>query len=257
MNIRALIIDDETLARDTIRTYLGPDDRITVVGECANGAEGLAKINDLKPDLIFLDIEMPKMSGITLLESDQLEHMPMIIFSTAYDEFALKAFELNAIDYLLKPFDKRRFAATLQKAIQVLKAKNIDQYAARMLQFQHDHKDLKENNFPDKLVVKDNKRIFYLKSSDVSLIKGSGDYVEIHWNNNSKLIYRSISEMERRMDPLQFRRIHKSYIINIKKVTEIRSHSNGEYFFYLEDGEVIKSGRTYKDNIRDLIETNI
>lgn len=261
MNLNVIIADDEHLARETIRTYLKEFENVNLLEEVSNGQEALISINKYRPDLIFLDIKMPKLDGISLLEHSSLEHLPFVIFTSAYDEFALKAFELNAIDYLLKPFDKSRFVSTLEKAFEKMKFLKWKGYENQLVQFESNKIQSEEaqtiNKFPTKIVIRDSKKINHILVEEIVHINGSGDYVEIHHDSKKSLYYKTISAFLDRLDPNIFKRIHKSYIINCNKISEIRPHTNGEYYFHMIDGSILKSGRTYKNTIRNLVQGNI
>lgn len=261
MKLNVIIVDDEPLAKETIRTYLKEFDNVNLIGEASNGEQALKSINRNKPDLIFLDIKMPKMDGISLLEHPSLKYLPFVIFTSAYDEFALKAFELNAIDYLLKPFDLDRFVSTLEKAFDKMKFLKWKGIENQLMQFESDYSQYAKaegaKDYPIKIVLRNSRRIIHILVSNIVYINGSGDYVEIHHGAQKSLYYKTISAFLSRLDPSKFRRIHKSIIINCEMIAEIRPHSNGEYFFHMNNGAILKSGRTYKTLIQDLVQGNI
>ncbi|SMD31978.1 two component transcriptional regulator, LytTR family [Reichenbachiella faecimaris] len=261
MKLKVLIADDEPLAREIIVSYLEDFEEVGAITEVANGVEAVKTINLHAPDLLFLDIEMPKMNGISVLDSGQLEHQPLVIFTTAYNQYAIKAFELNAIDYLLKPFDRVRFHDTMKKALEKLRLAQLDDFRMELSKFQMDYAnsilEKESGHFPTKLVVKDSKKIKHIQIEDIHVVAAAGDYVEIHENQGKFLLYKSISEIQKKLHPKYFRRIHKSAIINIDKIAEIRPHTNSEFYFHMHNGQVVKSGRTYKDQINDLTTGNI
>ncbi|WP_422358940.1 LytR/AlgR family response regulator transcription factor [Reichenbachiella sp.] len=256
MKLKALIVDDEPLAREIIVSYLRDFEEIETVHEATNGIEAVEQINKLSPDLLFLDIEMPKMDGIAVLDSANLIHLPVVIFTTAYNQFAIKAFELNATDYLMKPFDRARFHASMNKALERIKLSGFrdfhEQWTKINLDYQNSIIQNRESKYPGKIVVKDSKRIKHILTDDIQCIQAAGDYIEIIDHAGKFLLYKSISEIESKLDPQKFRRIHKSYIINCEHIKEIRPHTNSEYYFHLTNQRVVKSGRTYKDKITDL-----
>ncbi|MEO9967209.1 MAG: response regulator transcription factor [Reichenbachiella sp.] len=261
MNLKILIADDEPLAREIILSYLEDFGQVGSIEEAANGLDALEKINTFQPDLLFLDIQMPKMDGIAVLDSIEIKHHPMVVFTTAYDEYALKAFELNATDYLMKPFDRDRFHRTMNKALEKLKLIDIRDLQDELARFRIDYDNAviekHSSEFPSKLVVKDSKRIKHIQVADIVVIHAAGDYIEINEKDGKFLLYKSISEFQQKLNPNTFRRIHKSIIINTEMISEIRPHTNGEYFFHLVDGQIVKSGRTYKTSISDLTSSNI
>lgn len=260
-NLKVLIVDDEQMAREIIVSYLEDFEEVSKIVEAVNGEDAVRKINSESPDLLFLDIQMPKKDGIAVLDEGNLHAQPITIFTTAYDQFALKAFELNAIDYLLKPFDRARFQQTMRKALEKLRLTKLSDFQTAWSKFRMDYEDAKmtksAEEYPSKLVVRDSKKIRHIAASDIVTVNASGDYVEIIDGSGKFLLYKTIAELQSRLNPEQFRRIHKSVIINLDKISEIRPHTNGEYYFHLEDGQVVKSGRTYKNDISDLVKGNI
>lgn len=261
MKLNVLIVDDEPLAREIITAYLNDFSEVVIVHEAVNGLEALKIINEKKPDLLFLDIQMPKLDGMALLDSKKLLHHPPVIFTTAYDQYAIRAFELNAIDYLMKPFDRARFHQTMQKALDKFKLKELWDIQIEFTKFRLDYENSKlerrDSSYPSKLVVKDSKRIKHIAVENIVTIHAAGDYVEINESDGKFLLYKSITDIQHKLNPEAFRRIHKSIIININMISEIRSHGNGEFNFHLTNGQVVKSGRTYKPSIADLVSGNI
>lgn len=261
MKLKILIADDEPLAREIIVSYLTDFEQVHSVIEVVNGEEAVKAINSEQPDLLFLDIEMPKMDGLSVLDNDKLEHQPLVIFTTAYNQYAVKAFELNAIDYLMKPFDRARFHETMKRALEKLRLTKLDDFRLELSKFQLDYAnsilEKDAESFPSKLVVKDSKKIKHIQVVDIEIIGADGDYVEIFETQGKFVLYKSISEIQKKLDPIIFRRIHKSTILNIDKILEIRPHTNSEFFFHMQGGQIVKSGRTYKEQIADLITGNI
>ncbi|MEO9803033.1 MAG: response regulator [Reichenbachiella sp.] len=261
MKVKVLIADDEPLAREIILSYLEDFSEVVSIVEVANGLEAVKKINQVSPDLVFLDIEMPKMDGISVLDSNVLKDQPLVIFTTAYNQYAIKAFELNAIDYLMKPFDRDRFHKTMKKALDKLKMIELKDFQIELSRFRLDYENAilekSSSEFPSKLVVKDSKRIKHIQVEDITMIRAAGDYVEINERDGKFLLYKTITEIQSKLNPNIFRRIHKSVIINSEKITEIRPHVNSEFYFHMLDGQIVKSGRTYKDQITDLTSGNI
>lgn len=256
-----MIVDDEPMAREIIVSYLGDFDEIGSVIEAVNGVDAIEKINNENPDLLFLDIQMPRKDGIAVLDDGQLKNQPITVFTTAYDQYALKAFELNAIDYLLKPFDRERFHQTMTKALEKFRLSTLRDFKMEWAKIRLDYENSKlekpEHRYPPKLVVRDSKKIRHIDVQNIITICAAGDYVEINEPSGKFLLYKTIAEIEARLNPENFRRIHKSAIINLNRIMEIRPHTNGEYYFHLADGHVVKSGRTYKESISDLVKGNI
>ena len=239
--IKAIIIDDEKLGRDIIKEYLDDHPRIEIVAECRDAHEALDAINKHQPDLLFLDIQMPEINGFELLE--MLEQHPKIIFSTAYDQYAIKAFEVNAVDYLLKPYDVERFNLALQRAIHSLQSdQGQDDTIKKLLQSirpvaQH----------LERLLIKQAGRIVIISCKEISSIKALDDYAEIRTHKESFLIQQSLNHLEQRLNPDQFVRVHRSYIVNIDAIRDIVALSGSRYNLFLKDGkEMFVSRSGYK-----------
>lgn len=225
-NIRVIIIDDEKLARDLIREYLAGRSEVEIVSECQNAREAYQAISRLRPDLIFLDIQMPEINGFELLE--MLDEIPQVIFSTAYDQYAIKAFEVNAVDYLLKPYDSERFNLALGRAIKTIDTKHTA-IEELLDQLRHQQKYL------ERLLIKESGRIVIITCREINWIRAMDDYVEIHTSKASYLIQQSMSVLESRLNPDQFIRAHRSYIVNVDAIQEIVSHSSSRYRLILKD----------------------
>ena len=212
MNV--IIIDDEPLARNLIKEFLEDQADITIVAECGDGFEGIKQIQQHQPDLIFLDINMPKINGFEMLEV--LDESPLVIFTTAYDEYAIKAFESNAVDYLLKPFSKDRFLMALKKCIAAEKTKHFLSNPEATTSIDH-------NPFSERIVIKQNGNILILQTDDILFIESYDDYVKIHTNNQIYVKKKTMSFYEKHLNPMLFARIHRSYIVNIKSISELKS----------------------------------
>jgi len=243
--IRTLIIEDEELARKLLRTYLGDYPELEILGECENGFEGVKSINELKPDLIFLDIQMPKITGFEMLEL--IDHHPEIIFTTAYDQFALKAFEYNAADYLLKPFSKER----LQGALEKVKEK---------LMKQTDHEDIVEkmNNFPreeflDRVVVKDRHKIHIIPSDQIRYIESLDDYVLIYTHDGRFMKQKTMHYFESALDPHNFARIHRSYIVRVDQIAQLQQYEKESYIAILHDKTKLKVSKSGYKNLKEML----
>ena len=205
---------------------------------------------------------MPLLDGLKVVQSISNANMPYFVFTTAYDEHALKAFELNAIDYLLKPFDKSRFESTMKKVFEVLKFRDLSSMETRLMKFANEYMQIKEKHpatpadqkFAKKITVKDSKRIVFIDVTDIVSINASGDYIEICYNGKKQLLYKNLNEIYKELDPSSFFRIHRSHIINSNKIKEIRPHQNGEYHFYMVDDQIIKSSRSNKSIVQTIID---
>jgi two-component system LytT family response regulator len=229
--IKAIIVDDEALARDIVRKYLESYNQIELVEEFEDGFNALKGINKLKPDLVFLDIQMPKLTGMELLEL--VDDMPNIIFTTAYDEYAIKAFELNAIDYLLKPFSKDRFDKAVEKII-VAKEPEASKHIEQL--------DLQETI--DKIVVKNNEAINIIPLDEILYIEAEDDYVMIHTANKKYLKHKTMKFYEKHLDSKRFARIHRSFIVNLNYITKIEKYGKDTYQVVLSSLQKLNVSRS-------------
>jgi len=246
--IRTLIVDDERLARQKVRTLLDDDADIEIVGECANGPDAIAAVRKQKPDLLLLDIEMPGANGFEVLHKLRSERLPMVVFITAHDEYAVKAFEVEAIDYVMKPFDRRRFHDALRKAKRQMSDESGESEAKliRLLERVVKPKAL------DHFVVKARDRTFLVPVSDVDWIEAEGKYVRLHAAGAAHLVRESISEVEERLDARKFLRIHRATIVNVKRILEMHRGFGGSVFVMLRDGTKLTMSRRYRGRIREL-----
>ena len=249
--IRTLIVDDESLAREKVRNFLLRDPQFEVVGECSNGPEAIAAIQESLPDLLLLDIQMPQMDGFSVLEAISSNRLPHVIFVTAYDQYALRAFEFHALDYLLKPFDWDRFEQTLQRAKDQLFKERSSQFN-RGIQALLDQ--LKEQpRYLDRLVIKSSGRVFLLKTDEIDWIEAEGNYIRLHVSKESHLLRETISTLESQLDPKVFLRIHRSTIVNLNRIKELQSWFHGEFHVILKDGTQLLLSRTYREKLEKVL----
>lgn len=241
--MNALIIDDERLARNELRRLLEDHPQINIVGEATNGEEALDKINDLKPDLIFCDIQMPGKNGFELLSSLS-EHVPEVIFTTAFDEYALKAFEFHAADYLLKPIDPSR----LSEAIKRLNP-DTDPEETRV-QNPEMRKVLSDN---DQIFVKDGDKCWFIRLGSVRLFESLGNYVRIYFDNHKPLVLRSLNSLEERLDGKTFFRANRKHIINLRMIDAIEPYFSGGLLVRLSTGEKIEISRRQAIKFKELM----
>ena len=253
--IRVLIVDDEPLARDTIRLLVESHAEIEVVGECADGAEAVEAIREFRPDLVFLDIQMPVKNGFDVIEEIGSERMPVTIFATAFDEYALRAFDAAALDYLLKPFDDERFEQALDRARRAISSRNqaslrdqFDTLLDRLAQTGQ-----AENKTVDRILVKDRDSVRFLNTLDIEWIEAAGDYVSLHAAGKSHLIRETMTSMEGKLDPRRFVRIHRSTIVNLDFVAELKSYFHGDYIVYMTSGKELRLSRRYWDKVQSAI----
>lgn len=250
--IRALIVDDEPLAREKIRLMLENQHDIEVIGECSDGSEAVSAIQECNPDLVFLDIQMPGQDGFEVLSSLQPEQLPVVVFVTAYDEYALKAFEVHALDYLLKPFDRERFLRMLQRArLQLEKAKSSE-LNRRVLHLLESHSE--NQQYVDRLAIKSAGRIVFVKTCEIDWIEAAGNYVKLHVGAETHLHRETMSGMDSKLNPESFLRIHRSTIVNIDRIKEIQPYFNGEHIVILDSGEKLTMSRRNRAKLQERIE---
>jgi len=250
MKIRTLIVDDESLARDRLRQLLQAEPEIEIVGECADGMQAVAIIQKETPDLIFLDVQMPELDGFGVLQAIRTEPPPVIVFVTAHDKFALKAFEVHAVDYLLKPFDRERFKKALTRALDRVKHRDNttpDQAQAALLA------ELKPAaKPPERLAVKTGGRVIFVKVGDVDYIESAHNYVELHVEKQSHLLRETLNAIEARLPQDKFVRISRSVIVNIDRIKELQPLFYGEYSVTLHTGAKLTLSRRYRDKLQQL-----
>jgi two-component system, LytTR family, response regulator len=244
MTLRALIVDDEPLARDRIRALLAREPDVEVVAECATGAEAIDAILSHEPALVFLDVQMPEVDGFGVVEGIGPARMPVTIFVTAFDDFALRAFEAHALDYLLKPFTEERFRSALERARRQVEGR--DARAAREA-LQTVLADLAGRpDRPRRFPVRAGARIGFVDVESIDWIQADGNYVRLHTANGSHLLRESLSALEAQLDPREFLRIHRSTMVRLRAVQQLESLFKGEYLVILTDGTRLTSSRPYR-----------
>ena len=245
--LRVVIADDEPLARERIRDLLREERGIDVVDECTDGPSAVDAIRRLTPDLVFLDVQMPGADGFEVIDRVGPENMPAVIFVTAYDRYALRAFDVHALDYLLKPFDRERFHQALRRA-QTRRGGSGEEMGRRLLQLVHELRPSAPR--ADRLVVKTGGRIFFLRAEEIDWIQAEGNYVRLHQGSHSHLVRETMASIENRLDSQRFFRIHRSSIVNIERVRELQPWFNGEYRVLLHDGTKLTLSRGYRDRLQ-------
>jgi two-component system LytT family response regulator len=259
--IRALIVDDEPLARRGLQLRLSRYQDIEVVGEAANGREALMAVSALQPDLMFLDVQMPDLDGFAMIRKLPASQLPLVVFVTAHKEYALDAFTTNALDYLLKPINHVRVEKSLARARAQLA---VNDQRTRSLQLSTSAPSMAAETVENMsrvgdsaraltLSVKSGSRIVRIDIDDIAWIDAAGDYVCIHTADETHIVRETLTELERRLDPRRFARVHRSTIVNLVNVKAMRPHLNGEYFLVLNSGHEVKLSRSYKDKLRLLI----
>jgi two-component system LytT family response regulator len=250
--IRVLLVDDEPLARDMLREMLQGDPQVEIVGESCNGREALAAIKAEAPDLIFLDVQMPEVGGFEVLASLKGEKAPYVIFVTAYDQYAVRAFEVQALDYLLKPFDQERFDVSWQRAkAQLRRDRNGGGMDERILALLEELKA--GNKYLERLVIKAAGRIYFLETGDIDWIEAEGNYVSVHSGKKSHLLRETISSLESQLDPKKFVRIHRSSIVRLDYIQELQPWFHGEYRVILHDGTQLTLSRNHRDKLQEAL----
>jgi two-component system, LytTR family, response regulator len=255
--IRTLIVDDEPIARENLRALLDGDPDVEIVGECGSGAQAVRLIRADAPDLVFLDVQMPEMNGFEVLKRVDPGRIPAIVFVTAYDQYAIKAFEVQALDYLLKPFDDDRFAQALRRAKSHLEQREAAGLRQRLLALLEP--DVAEPPagprpaYEGKFLVKTASRIFFVKAEEIDWIEAADYYVCLHVGNQRHLLRQTMSEMEAKLDPACFLRIHRSTIVNLSRVTRVMTRPGGEYAVVLADGTSLRLSRGRKEQVEQIL----
>jgi two-component system LytT family response regulator len=259
--IKVLVVDDEPLARDKIRGMLKNKEDFEIVGEAGNGKEAVSAIHKLEPDLLFLDVQMPEMDGFQVLQTIGPNRIPMVVFVTAYDRYALQAFEVFALDYLLKPFDRERFDKALARARTQLdqeKRKDLTQGLQALMEElsrvrQRGSLATPGPKFLERLAIKASGRIFFLRTQDIDYIESEGNYVRVHTGKESHLIREAMSVLETQLDPKKFLRIHRCTIVNVDRIQELQPWFHGEYRVILRTGVQLTLSRSYREKLREFL----
>lgn len=246
MKIRTLVIDDEPLARERLQRMLRGEENVEVIGECGNGAEAVSLIKESEPDLVFLDIQMPEMNGFEVLQNLAPRQLPSVIFVTAYDQYAIRAFDVHALDYLLKPFNKERFKTALVRAREQMKKIGIDERAEIISSLLG---DLQTKKYLEKLVLKSAGRVYFLKTGEIDWIEAAGNYIKLHVGRETHMMRETMSGIEAQLDPNKFPRIHRSTIVNTDRIKELFPLFNGDYSLILNDKTELTVSRNYRNRL--------
>jgi two-component system, LytTR family, response regulator len=247
LKIRTLIVDDEPLGRERIRSLIGDDAEIEVVGECSDGMQAVAAIERTRPDLVYLDVQMPEMDGFAVLDAIAGERMPAIIFVTAYDRYAVHAFEVHALDYLLKSFDRERFQDALRRAKEQVRRAQEGLWNERLTGLLEDLQARQTRL--TRLVIRSAGRIFFLRVEDIDWLEAAGNYVSIHVGRESHLIRETLQSVEGRLDPEKFLRVHRSTVVNCDRIKELQPLFHGDYVVRLRDGTELTLSRNYREKL--------
>jgi len=250
MPLTTLLVDDEPLAREGLRMLLSQDPDIAAIHDAKNGVEAVAAIRDLRPDLVFLDVQMPEMDGIAVVKEVGAGEMPAVVFVTAYDKYAIEAFEINAIDYLLKPVTAERFAQALERAKSRLEPRPADDTNRQILSLLETiaspHRSLK------RLAVRSAGKTIFVDVEDIDWIEAAENYVQLHVGRATHLLHVTMNTLEESLHTETFLRIHRSLIVNVHRIKELQPALHGEYVVTLQDGVHLQSGRTYSERLKAL-----
>lgn len=254
--IRTIIVDDEPAARSRVAKLLAEDPDMEVVRECSNGAQAIECIQKCKPDLLFLDVEMPGMNGFEVMEQMQRRNghgpLPFVVFVTAHDRYALKAFDVNAVDYLLKPYDDERFHSSLEKARQFIAMRRSSRLTGKLMDLVRDHMK-GDSTYREHFTIKEKGREFTVPVDDLVYLRAEGNYLCLQQKERHQLYRLTMNAVEGELDPARFMRIHRRYILNKSQVRSTRYSGNNEFIFTMANGERIISGRSYKEQIAEVL----
>jgi two-component system LytT family response regulator len=270
LRISVIIVDDEPLARKGLSLRLAEFENIDIVGECKNGIEAVTLIPQVRPDLVFLDIQMPGLNGFQVINKLQelKQPIPLIVFVTAFDSYAIKAFDIHALDYVLKPVDERRLKDAIDKVLLTLEQKQQDGHNQKLARLVADFtgddcedilrklasgESITSNLYPDILAIKDGSEVTRVAINDIQWIDAAGDYMCVHATDQTHIMRRTMKELEQELDPRKFIRAHRSAIVNIKFVQKMISHISGEYHLILNNGTELKVSRSYRDRVKEMV----
>lgn len=247
-HIRTIIVDDEPAARSRIARLLSQDPEMELVTECRNGQEAVEAVNKHRPDLLFLDMQMPQMNGLEAMQRIGSDRMPFVVFVTAHDQYALKAFDVNAVDYLLKPYDDERFFSSLEKAKRHIDMRMSSKLTGKLMDLMREHMHAK-SEYTETFVIKEKGREHKIPVDDIVFLRAEGNYLCLQLKDKHFLHRMTMNAVETDLDPIRFLRIHRSYIVNLAHMRNARYSGNNEFIFTMANNERIVSGRSYKEQI--------
>jgi two-component system, LytTR family, response regulator len=249
MKIRALIADDEPLAREWVRSAVAEDPELEVIGEAGDGFEAAESIRRLKPDLVFLDVQMPGLDGFGVIEALSPEEIPAVVFVTAFDQYAVRAFEAQAVDYLMKPFSRERVEEAVRRVRELVKGKSLEDFRESVAKIVE--KIRRDRPYPEWVLLKAEGKNVFVKVRDIDWIESSRNNVRIHVGPTLYLLHETTSAIASRLDPKRFLRIHRSAIVNIERIRELHPWFNGDYAVILRDGTQLTLSASYRDRLRE------
>lgn len=250
--IRALIVEDEPLARERLKMYLADEPDVEIVGECPDGREAVSAIRSLDPDLVFLDIQLPELDGFGVVEEVGAERMPVVVFVTAYDRHAMRAFDVYALDYLLKPYKRERLRRAVERArAQILRGKGaeLNEQLLSLLESVRPGP-----RYVERLMIKSPGRVYFIRADEINWIEAEGNYVRIHAGKETHFLRDTLGGMEARLDPRKFVRVHRSVIVNVESIKELQPLFSGDYTVVLHEGARLTMSRGHKDKLLSLFE---
>ena len=256
--IRTIIADDERLARKKLRILLSSEPQVEVVAECPNGRQTVSAIRSFRPDMLLLDIQMPDLNGFEVLSELSSDEMPQVIFTSAYDQYAIRAFETRALDYLLKPFDQDRLHAAIERASVEIRKSKDQELTNRVLELLSSVNSAKKAipEFEDRLAIRTNGRVVFLNLDEIHWVEAAANYVRLNTGKDSYLFRETISRISERLNPVDFVRIHRSMIVNVRRIKELIPVNSGEYVVILNSGKELSCSRGYRANLQHLIAKN-
>jgi two-component system LytT family response regulator len=253
MTYRVVVIDDEPLARRGVISRLRPYPQFEVIAECSNGEDALAAISEHHPDLIFLDVQMPEMDGFEMLENVPSDELPTVIFLTAFDQYALRAFDVHATDYLLKPIDDVRFTEAIDRVQRVLQMEKDTTLGERLESLLSDLHTKRPAGSAQRFAIRNGRRIFFITANEVEWIEAQGDYAALHVNGKTHLLREPLHILERRLDATTFIRIHRSTIVRLDRISEMQALANRDCLLRLKDGTTLRVSRSYSDRLQEAL----
>ena len=265
--IKTIIVDDESLARRGLKLRLEAFDDVDIITECSNGREALEAVEEHNPDLVFLDIQMPGLDGFDVVKKLQGDEMPMVVFVTAFEQYAIEAFEVHAVDYVLKPIDDKRLSLAIERVREHLAQNESENQKKRLMDLisnitghspakindMLESGDVSANAYPEKIAIKDRGETTLVLARDITWIEAAGDYMCIHANDEVHVLRSTMKDLVKKLSPNDFQRVHRSTIVNINQIEKVCSHINGEYFLILKGGARLKMSRSYRDKIKHII----